>query len=71
MQGSDQRLEQRRVSGSRDLIPVLHSRQQELTGVSPHPGKTDGENHGCRFGLNVSMIRRPTQKIHYHPSWPS
>jgi C-methyltransferase C-terminal domain/Putative zinc binding domain/Methyltransferase domain len=40
MQGSYQRLEQCRVSGSRHLIPVLHLGEQELTGVFPHPGES-------------------------------
>lgn len=39
MQGSYQRLEQCRVSGSRNLIPVLHLGEQELTGVFPLPGQ--------------------------------
>jgi hypothetical protein len=32
-----QRIESCRVSGSRNLIPVLHLGEQELTGVFPHP----------------------------------
>ncbi len=39
MQGSYQRLEQCRVSGSRNLIPVLRLGEQELTGVFPRPGE--------------------------------
>jgi hypothetical protein len=39
MQGSYRRLEQCRVSGSRNLIPVLHLGEQELTGVFPRPGE--------------------------------
>jgi hypothetical protein len=39
MQGSYKRLEQCRVSGSRNLIPVLHLGEQELTGVFPRPGE--------------------------------
>ncbi len=39
MQGSYQRLERCRVSGSRNLIPVLHLGEQELTGVFPRPGE--------------------------------
>jgi len=39
MHGSYQRLERCRVSGSRNLIPVLHLGEQELTGVFPHPGE--------------------------------
>jgi hypothetical protein len=40
MQGSYKRLERCRVSGSRNLIPVLHLGEQELTGVFPHPGES-------------------------------
>jgi hypothetical protein len=40
MQGSYKRLEQCRVSGSRNLTPVLHLGEQELTGVFPRPGET-------------------------------
>ncbi|MGZ3274237.1 MAG: class I SAM-dependent methyltransferase [Caulobacteraceae bacterium] len=40
MQGSYKRLEQCRVSGSRNLIPVLHLGEQELTGVFPRPGES-------------------------------
>jgi hypothetical protein len=40
MQGSYKRLERCRVSGSRNLIPVLHLGEQELTGVFPRPGET-------------------------------
>jgi hypothetical protein len=39
MQGSYRRIEQCRVSGSRNLIPVLHLGEQELTGVFPRPGE--------------------------------
>jgi hypothetical protein len=39
MQGSYKRLERCRVSGSRNLIPVLHLGEQELTGVFPRPGE--------------------------------
>jgi hypothetical protein len=39
MQGSYQRLERCRVSGSTNLIPVLHLGEQELTGVFPRPGE--------------------------------
>ncbi len=39
MHGSYKRLEQCRVSGSRNLIPVLHLGEQELTGVFPPPGE--------------------------------
>jgi hypothetical protein len=39
MQGSYKRLDQCRVSGSRNLIPVLHLGEQELTGVFPRPGE--------------------------------
>jgi hypothetical protein len=39
MRGSYQRLEQCRVSGSRNLIPVLHLGLQELTGVFPKSGE--------------------------------
>lgn len=39
MHGSYQRLERCRVSGSRNLIPVLHLGEQELTGVFPRPGE--------------------------------
>ncbi|WP_269515449.1 class I SAM-dependent methyltransferase [Brevundimonas subvibrioides] len=38
MRGSYTRLEACRVSGSRNLIPVLHLGEQELTGVFPRPG---------------------------------
>lgn len=37
MQGRYKRLERCRVSGSENLIPVLHLGQQELTGVFPKP----------------------------------
>jgi hypothetical protein len=40
MQGSYKRLEACRVSGSRNLISVLHLGEQELTGVFPRPGET-------------------------------
>ncbi len=40
MKGSYTRLETCRVSGSRNLIPVLHLGEQELTGVFPRPGET-------------------------------
>jgi hypothetical protein len=39
MKGSYSRLEACRVSGSRNLIPVLHLGEQELTGVFPRPGE--------------------------------
>lgn len=39
MQGRYKRLERCRVSGSENLIPVLHLGQQELTGVFPKPGE--------------------------------
>lgn len=39
MRGSYTRLETCRVSGSRNLIPVLHLGEQELTGVFPRPGE--------------------------------
>lgn len=39
MKGSYTRLETCRVSGSRNLIPVLHLGEQELTGVFPRPGE--------------------------------
>jgi hypothetical protein len=39
MQGSYKRLETCRVSGSRNLISVLHLGEQELTGVFPRPGE--------------------------------
>jgi len=39
MKGSYTRLEACRVSGSRNLIPVLHLGEQELTGVFPRPGE--------------------------------
>ena len=93
MQGSYKRLEKCRVSGSRNLIPVLHLGEQELTGVFPHPGEAVtrgplelvwcpdsgllqlghsfdpgemyGDNYGYRSGLNASMVRHLTQKIHF------
>jgi hypothetical protein len=93
MQGSYKRLEQCRVSGSRNLIPVLHLGEQELTGVFPRPGESVtrgplelvwcpdsgllqlghsfdpgemyGDNYGYRSGLNASMVRHLTQKIHF------
>ncbi len=40
MQGNYKRLERCRVSGSENLIPVLHLGAQELTGVFPNPGET-------------------------------
>jgi hypothetical protein len=40
MKGSYSRLERCRASGSRNLIPVLHLGEQELTGVFPRPGET-------------------------------
>lgn len=40
MKGSYTRLETCRVSGSRNLIPVLHLGEQELTGVFPRPGES-------------------------------
>ena len=39
MHGNYKRLEQCRISGSRNLIPVLHLGEQELTGVFPRPGE--------------------------------
>lgn len=39
MQGNYTRLERCRISGSRNLIPVLHLGEQELTGVFPRPGE--------------------------------
>ncbi|GEP06046.1 class I SAM-dependent methyltransferase [Methylobacterium oxalidis] len=39
MRGSYKRIESCRVSGSPNLIPVLHLGQQELTGVFPAPGE--------------------------------
>ena len=39
MKGRYQRVERCRVSGSRNLIPVLHLGEQELTGVFPRPGE--------------------------------
>lgn len=93
MQGSCKRLEKCRVSGSRNLIPVLHLGEQELTGVFPRPGEIVtrgplelvwcpdsgllqlghsfdpgemyGESYGYRSGLNASMERHLTQKVHY------
>jgi hypothetical protein len=93
MQGSYNRLEKCRVSGSRNLIPVLHLGEQELTGVFPRPGEAVtrgplelvwcpdsgllqlghsfdpgemyGDNYGYRSGLNASMVRHLTQKIHF------
>lgn len=93
MKGSYTRLEACRLSGSRNLIPVLHLGEQELTGVFPRPGETVtsgpldlvwcpdsgllqlghsfdpgemyGENYGYRSGLNASMVRHLTQKIHF------
>jgi len=40
MQDNYRRLERCRLSGSRNLIPVLHLGEQELTGVFPKPGET-------------------------------
>ena len=40
MHGSYRRLEQCRISGSRNIIPVLHLGEQELTGVFPYPGES-------------------------------
>jgi hypothetical protein len=40
MQGDYRRLERCRLSGSRNLIPVLQLGEQELTGVFPKPGQT-------------------------------
>jgi hypothetical protein len=40
MKGSYSQLERCRASGSRNLIPVLHLGEQELTGVFPRPGET-------------------------------
>lgn len=93
MQGSYQRLERCRLSGSRNLIPVLHLGEQELTGVFPRPGEAVtrgplelvwcpdsgllqlghsfdptemyGDNYGYRSGLNASMVRHLTRKIHF------
>jgi len=39
MRGSYKKLEQCRLSGSRNLISVLHLGEQELTGVFPRPGE--------------------------------
>jgi hypothetical protein len=39
MQDNYRRLERCRLSGSRNLIPVLHLGEQELTGVFPQPGE--------------------------------
>jgi hypothetical protein len=39
VQGHYKRLERCRISGSENLIPVLHLGQQELTGVFPRPGE--------------------------------
>jgi len=39
MQDNYRRLERCRLSGSRNLIPVLHLGEQELTGVFPNPGE--------------------------------
>lgn len=39
MRRSCNRIEHCRVSGSRNLIPVLHLGEQELTGVFPRPGE--------------------------------
>lgn len=92
MHGSYRRLEQCRVSGSRNLVPVLHLGEQELTGVFPAPGEAVtrgplelvwcpdsgllqlahsfdpsemyGANYGYRSGLNASMVRHLTQKVH-------
>src|ERR1700744_3051647 len=93
MHGSYKRLERCRVGGSRNLIPVLHLGEQELTGVFPHPGEMVtrgplelvwcpdsgllqlahsfdpsemyGDNYGYRSGLNASMVRHLTHKIHF------
>jgi hypothetical protein len=93
MKGSYSRLERCRASGSRNLIPVLHLGEQELTGVFPRPGESVtrgplelvwcpdsgllqlahsfdpgemyGDNYGYRSGLNASMVRHLTQKIHF------
>ncbi len=93
MQSGYQRLERCRVSGSCNLIPVLHLGGQELTGVFPHPGEAVtrgplelvwcpdsgllqlghsfdpgemyGDNYGYRSGLNASMVRHLTQKVHF------
>jgi len=40
MQDNYRRLERCRLSGSRNLIPVLHLGEQELTGVFPQPGES-------------------------------
>ena len=39
LKGRYQRVERCRVSGSPNLIPVLHLGEQELTGVFPRPGE--------------------------------
>src|SRR5262245_35599183 len=39
MRSTYSRIERCRVSGSRNLIPVLHLGEQELTGVFPRPGE--------------------------------
>ena len=93
MKGNYQKLESCRLSKSRNLIPVLHLGEQELTGVFPAPGEAVtkgplelvwcpdsgllqlahsydsgemyGDNYGYRSGLNGSMVRHLTQKIHY------
>ena len=93
MHGSYRRLDHCRISGSRNLIPVLHLGEQELTGVFPRPGEAVtrgplelawcpdsgllqlahsfdpsemyGDNYGYRSGLNASMVRHLTQKIHF------
>lgn len=91
--GSYIALKQCRVSGSRNLVPVLDLGEQALTGVFPRDpaasittgplrlvwcpesgllqlahsydlGEMYGENYGYRSGLNQSMVRHLTQKIH-------
>ena len=93
MQGAYKTLESCRMSGSPNLIPVLHLGHQELTGVFPKsrdevvtrgpldlvwcpdsgllqlghsydPGEMYGDNYGYRSGLNQSMVRHLTHKIH-------
>lgn len=46
MHGSYQRLEKCRLSGSRNLISVLHLGEQELTGVFPHPDEAVTRGRG-------------------------
>ena len=83
-----------RISGSKNLIPVLSLGEQYLTGVFPRTtteritkgpldlvwcpdsgllqmkhsydlGEMYGENYGYRSGLNSSMVRHLTQKVHF------